>query len=576
MAILNYVKREIVAKVVFYGPGLSGKTANIQRIHESMDPANVGELTSLATESDRTLFFDFVPIQLGSIAGLNTRFQLFTVPGQVFYNNTRRKVLEDADGVVFVADSQPEQLENNVESMKNLEENLLSYGKKPTDIPLVLQFNKQDLPGVMSEEELNKVLNKWGAPSLRASCVEGFGVMETLAKISTMVLAHLRDQMTKKQGSGPPPGIKRTYSKEGISDDQVVKNMLEDIAAVGGAQEAAKAQAAEKAQTAPPTPAKPSPKAPPATKPVPAAAKPAAPKPPPAPVAESDAPISPEALLSDLGLDLDSPEATPAAPAASAPPAASRPAAKPAVSREVVSRPASKPAPAAPAPRAASAPPAVAPATEAPSSPSMSRLKPAVPMPSQKNPSGTMPAVNLKGNTPAPAPAPRAAAPARTAEELLDSIDAEEKSGPGSMIQESAGSFDNAGSGGMWEDDGKTANQMKPPSPRGPDPLAFGDMDDLSNKTSVADKIKLAPIPAEPAAEPSFDRRADSDDVRTQAPNLKVVESPSSGASTAAPVVIKSGRATAALMLSIFNTLLLLALAAFNVMAYLGKLPPRP
>lgn len=577
MAILNYVKREIVAKIVFYGPGLSGKTANIQKIHESMDPANVGELTSLATESDRTLFFDFVPIQLGSIAGLNTRFQLFTVPGQVFYNNTRRKVLEDADGVVFVADSQPEQLENNVESLKNLEENWTFYGKKMGDVPFVLQFNKQDLPGVMTEEELNKILNKWNAPSIRASCYEGFGVMETLAKVSTMVLAHLREQMTKKTGGGPPQGIKRTYSKEGISDDQVVKNMLEDIAAVGGVAEMQAATAAEaKAAAAPaarpavaPAPAAARPA--PAKPPVPAAVRPAAPppkQPTPAPRLAPTAPLSAEDLLSDL----DGPAATVAPPAA-------RP-------REVVPRPA-PPKPAAPVASPGStkvltnsgiAPAPVAPASEPVATPSMSRLKPAVAAPASPTdrPSTPAPAANLRGPAAAAAPA---RAPAKTAEELLESM--EDRSGPGAMIQESAGSFGGSGAGALWEDDGPTsasAEAMKKPagglksvpSAASAKSGVFG-LDELMdaeergevlNKTSVGSgKINLSP--SMPAAE-------------LGAESFSAVENTPLPASTViAPAPApSSGRATAALMLGIFNTLLLSALAAFNVAVFMGWIRP--
>ena len=572
MAILNYVKREIVAKIVFYGPGLSGKTANIQKIHESMDPANVGELTSLATESDRTLFFDFVPIQLGSIAGLNTRFQLFTVPGQVFYNNTRRKVLEDADGVVFVADSQPEQLENNVESLKNLEENWTFYGKKMGDVPFVLQFNKQDLPGVMTEEELNKILNKWNVPSIRASCYEGFGVMETLAKVSTMVLAHLREQMTKKTGGGPPQGIKRTYSKEGISDEQVVKNMLEDIAAVGGVAEMKAATAAEAKAAAAPAVAKPA-GAPAAARPVPAkppapaAVKPAAPpakQPTPSPRLAPTAPLSAEDLLSDL----DGPAATVAPP----PPRA----------REVVSRPApSKPAPPVAGPgntkvltNSGIAPAPVAPASEPVATPSVSRLKPAVAAPASPTarPFTPAPAPNLRGPAAAATPA---RAPAKTAEELLESM--EDRSGPGAMIQESAGSFGGSGGGALWEDDGPTsasAEAMKKPAagPRSMPSTApaqsgvFG-LDELMdaeergevlNKTSVGSgKINLSP--SMPAAELGADSFSPMEN--TPLPASKV------SASSPAP---NSGRATAALTLGIFNTLLLAALAAFNVAVFLG------
>lgn len=474
MAILNYVKREIVAKIVYYGPGLSGKTLNIQKVHESMDPANVGELTSLATESDRTLFFDFVPIQLGKIAGLETRFQLFTVPGQVFYNQTRRRVLEDADGIVFVADSQPEQLENNLVSLANLEENLGFYGKKLPDVPYVIQFNKQDIPGCMTEEELNKVLNKYGAPAIRASCIENFGVMETLAKISTTVLAHLREQMTKKSSpNAPPTGIKRTYSKEGVSDEQVVKNLLEDIAASGGI---AEAQAAGDIPKAPAAAAKPAP--------------PPAPRPPIAPVASATAP-KPVVPRPTLGA---APKAIVPAGAAAKPAAARAPAAPPGLSAEDLlsgldGSPAaapSRPAPAAAATKPATAPSpsarASTPATVAPrqagGAPVVARERVSIPGPAKPPaPSTTAPAApprpaatpgngaraaGLRSVTPPPIPSPP---PGKTADELLESMDRSTDAG---LEQESGGSFDTPQrkkktGNPLWDsDDEQPGNTSKP------------------------------------------------------------------------------------------------------------------
>jgi signal recognition particle receptor subunit beta len=195
------------------------------------DPDSVGEMTSLATESDRTLFFDFVPIDLGKIGGFNARFQLFTVPGQVFYNETRKIVLKDCDGVVFVADSAPSALVNNMESLRNLEENLTGHGKSLSDVPVVIQYNKQDLADAMSVEELEELLNgKVRAPSFKASAEENWGVMETLAKISTLVLEHLRESMQDPKAASPQ-SVKRVYSKEGVDDDAVVGELMEDIAA---------------------------------------------------------------------------------------------------------------------------------------------------------------------------------------------------------------------------------------------------------------------------------------------------------------------------------------------------------
>ena len=148
MALVNYNQREISAKLVYYGPGLSGKTTNIQFIHKKLRSEHRGKLMSLATKTDRTLFFDFLPVDLGEIQGFKTRFHLYTVPGQVFYNATRKLVLKNVDGVVFVADSQAHRMGSNIESLKNLEENLAEYGKDLQSMPFILQYNKRDLPHV--------------------------------------------------------------------------------------------------------------------------------------------------------------------------------------------------------------------------------------------------------------------------------------------------------------------------------------------------------------------------------------------------------------------------------------------
>jgi mutual gliding-motility protein MglA len=191
MPLVNYSAREITCKIVFYGPGRSGKTSNLQHIHAFVPEGRRGPIVSLATETDRTLFFDFLPLDLGMISGFRTRIQLYTVPGQVYYNATRKLVLRGADGVVFVADSQPELLEENVESMCNLHENLLEEGIDPRDFPLVLQYNKRDLPGVLPVAELDHVLNYRGLPAFEAAAVEGAGVFETLKSISQLVLQRL-------------------------------------------------------------------------------------------------------------------------------------------------------------------------------------------------------------------------------------------------------------------------------------------------------------------------------------------------------------------------------------------------
>ena len=192
MALFNYATRELSAKIVYYGPGLSGKTTNIEMVHRMLRPEQKGRLISLPTETDRTLFFDFLPIELGQIKGFKVRFHLYTVPGQVFYNATRRLVLQGVDGVVFVADSQREMINGDMESLKNLMDNLSSYGKKLEDLPFVLQYNKRDLRNAASVAELNAALNFLGVPAFEAVAPTGRGVTETLVGISRMAFAHLR------------------------------------------------------------------------------------------------------------------------------------------------------------------------------------------------------------------------------------------------------------------------------------------------------------------------------------------------------------------------------------------------
>lgn len=194
MALLNYSNREINAKIVYYGPGLSGKTTNIDHIYKKLRPEQKGKLVSLATQTDRTLFFDFLPVELGEVKGFKTRFHLYTVPGQVFYNATRKMVLKGADGVVFVADSQRQMMDANIESLKNLEENLKAYGKSLEKVPHIIQFNKRDLPNVVPLEEMYKKLNKYNAPFFEAVATDGKGVLETLSAASKMVLRNLRER----------------------------------------------------------------------------------------------------------------------------------------------------------------------------------------------------------------------------------------------------------------------------------------------------------------------------------------------------------------------------------------------
>jgi mutual gliding-motility protein MglA len=188
MALVNHTTREINAKIVYYGPGLSGKTSNIHFIYHRISPNQRGKLISLATETDRTLFFDFLPVELGTVKNYKVRFHLYTVPGQVFYNATRKLVLKGADGVIFVADSQRNMLDANLESFANLHDNFAEMGIDLTDFPVVLQYNKRDLPDVMTLEEMNARLNPHTVPFYEAVAPKGDGVLKTFASISKLVL----------------------------------------------------------------------------------------------------------------------------------------------------------------------------------------------------------------------------------------------------------------------------------------------------------------------------------------------------------------------------------------------------
>ena len=192
MTFINYASREINCKLVYYGPGLGGKTTNIKHVYEKTNPGSKGKMISLATETDRTLFFDFLPLDLGEIRGFRTRFHLYTVPGQVFYDASRKLILKGVDGVVFVADSQAARMEANLESLRNLELNLKDQGYDLRIIPYVLQFNKRDLPTAMPVDEMKKQLQFKDEPVFEAVASQGTGVFETLKTIAKMVLMELR------------------------------------------------------------------------------------------------------------------------------------------------------------------------------------------------------------------------------------------------------------------------------------------------------------------------------------------------------------------------------------------------
>jgi signal recognition particle receptor subunit beta len=192
LTFINYASREINCKIVYYGPGLGGKTTNLQYIYDSSAAQNKGKMISLATETDRTLFFDFLPLDLGTVRGFKTRFHLYTVPGQVYYDASRKLILKGVDGVVFVADSQRERMDANVESLYNLEENLKQHGYDLAKIPYVLQLNKRDLPNAVPAEELAAELRRNGEPVFEAVASKGIGVFDTLKAVAKQVLMELR------------------------------------------------------------------------------------------------------------------------------------------------------------------------------------------------------------------------------------------------------------------------------------------------------------------------------------------------------------------------------------------------
>ncbi|MCS5619491.1 MAG: GTPase domain-containing protein [Myxococcota bacterium] len=192
MSFINYSSREINCKIVYYGPGMCGKTTNLQYIYTKTNPDVKGKMISLATETERTLFFDFLPLALGQIRGFKTRFHLYTVPGQVFYDASRKLILKGVDGVVFVADSQIERMEANVESLDNLRVNLKEQGYDLDKVPYVIQYNKRDLPNAAPMEELQRLLNPHGAPSYEACATVGTGVFETLKAVAKDGLTDLK------------------------------------------------------------------------------------------------------------------------------------------------------------------------------------------------------------------------------------------------------------------------------------------------------------------------------------------------------------------------------------------------
>jgi hypothetical protein len=278
MVQINFALKEVNCKVVFYGPGMSGKTTNLEIVHQKAPEENKGELTSISTDGDRTLFFDFMPLDLGNVAGMRTKFQLYTVPGQVYYNSTRKLVLQGVDGVIFVADSDPEKIDENIESYANLIENLAEYGKDVRELPHVIQYNKRDLPNAMPVAEMDKRLNKFGVPTFEAVAYTGEGVFPTLKTLAAMVL----ESIEKIDGRNPrkaAPRMQPAGKSAAPGGGATATATAPRTAAQAGPNAPGKAPAparkpvaAAAAAGAPRTPAKPAAAAQRAQKPAPAAA----------------------------------------------------------------------------------------------------------------------------------------------------------------------------------------------------------------------------------------------------------------------------------------------------------------
>lgn len=286
MVFFNYSTMQMAAKVVYYGPGLCGKTTNLHQIYQNTTTESRGEMVSLETETDRTLFFDLLPIDVGSIAGFNTRIQLYTVPGQVFYNTTRKLVLKGVDGVVFVADSQRAMLQANAESFRNLEENLTEMGLTLDTLPIVLQFNKRDLPDICTVDEMNAALNRNNWPWFEASAVSGVGVFETLKGISKHTLLSLKKRLGRSDAPAAAPRPAAAAPARPAAPPVPAPAPPPPPRPAAPAQSGSYPQASSSGsypQASPPAaaqPAAPAPLAPPAPAPSPAApAKPAAAKP---------------------------------------------------------------------------------------------------------------------------------------------------------------------------------------------------------------------------------------------------------------------------------------------------------
>lgn len=224
---INFATRELNLKLVYYGPGRSGKTTNLEKVHEKAPEDAVGELTSIATESDRTLFFDFLPLDLGKVSGMNTRFQLYTVPGQSYYKGTRKLVLSGCDGVIWVADSQRKMMAENLESLHDLAENLAENGLDINTIPLVLQWNKRDLEDIATVEEMNQQFNRWNAPNVEAIAFKGTGVFPTLKALASLVIRRANEEFGgSPSASAPKPAAQTAPAPQSSVAPVVVEKLV--------------------------------------------------------------------------------------------------------------------------------------------------------------------------------------------------------------------------------------------------------------------------------------------------------------------------------------------------------------
>ena len=233
MVVVSYSGREINAKIVYYGPGLSGKTTNLEKIYDSVPESNRGRMVSMKTQTDRTLFFDLLPLDLGDLQGMKTRLLLYTVPGQVYYNATRKLVLKGVDAVVFVADSAADKMAENRESYANLEMNLKAYGIDIKSIPMVLQYNKRDLPNAMSVADMNRELNKLNVPYYESQAANGTGVFETLRGVSKLLLAKISKDVLEKD-KGAVQGIARAKAQAAKAEAAAAASKKQEKVPLGG------------------------------------------------------------------------------------------------------------------------------------------------------------------------------------------------------------------------------------------------------------------------------------------------------------------------------------------------------